>query len=210
MIPRIIHQLWVGPPMPATYQAFRRTVIDHHPDWEHRLWGDTDFGWLKNQHLYDEAEFWAPGSVGQFRSDVARYEILAEHGGVWVDVDCRWQRPIDHLIEGVDCFAGWETEPQWINNAVMGATPGHPFLLELIDQLPASVRRHRGKRPNVMTGPQFLTPIARRHDVTVFPQACFYPALWNQLDAIDSGEFPDSYCVHDWANARRRKGQARA
>lgn len=203
MIPRQFHSIWVGSPMPdhlAEYVASWRRV---HPGWTHTIWSADDLTWLANQELFDDAEQHT-ASVGQFRADIARYEILHRYGGVYVDCDFEALRPIDELIADVDCFAAWETDGQWVNNAILGAVPGHPFLAELIRALPANVVRAAGQRPNVMTGPQFVTPIARRHKVELFPAAMFYPYLFNELDR-GREVFPDAYAVHHWHNARSRQ-----
>lgn len=201
MIPRIIHQIWLGDPMPDHLAIYCTTWAEHHPGWEHRLWTDGDFGWLRNQRLFDTAQRHTP-HVGQFRADIARYEILHRFGGVYVDCDFECRRPIDDLLDA-DSFAAWEEDDVWVNNAILGAVPAHPLMADLIARLPASVARHRGKRPNVMTGPQFLTQRARRHHITVHPARLFYPYSWSELDR-QGEDFPDVYAIHHWDNARRR------
>lgn len=199
MIPRTIHHIWVGPPMPDPLTAYMRTWRDLHPDWEHVLWSSFDD--LTNQDAYDRAEEITP-HVGQLRSDLARYEILHRHGGVYVDCDMEALRPIDDLLSA-GCFAGWETDGVWVNNAVLGCVPGHPLMADLIAAAPASIEANAGARPNRMTGPHLLTPHARRHGITVHPSAAFYPYHWSNLDQRDYG---DAYAVHHWANQRRKRG----
>lgn len=201
-IPRTFHSIWVGDPMPDHLREYVATWTRIHPGWTHRIWTDRDLDWLKNQDLYDFAEA-ITRSHGQFRADVARYEILYRHGGVYVDCDFEALQPLDDLLLGTDCFAAWETDDVWVNNAILGTVPGHPMYAELIDGLPANVKAKRGKRPNVMSGPQYLTPIALHHDIDVFPAAQFYPYRWDELDHAGHA-FPDAYAVHHWDNARKR------
>ena len=173
-----------------------------HPDWDHRLW--TGFDDLENQGLFDRAESITP-HVGQLRSDLARYEILYRHGGVYVDCDMEALRPIDDLCD-VQAFAGWERQGKWVNNAIIGAVPGHPLLRALIDLAPQSIRRHRGERPNKMTGPGLLTPLARRRsNIVIHDEAVFYPYGWGELDRI-GGDYGDACTAHHWDNARKRRG----
>ncbi len=158
-----------------------------------------------HRSVYDRAEVVAGDHAGQLRSDIARYEILHRHGGVYVDCDEEPRRPIDDLLDA-ELFAAWETDDVWVNNAVMGSRPGHPLLAEMIAALPASVIRHRRKRPNHMTGPRFLTPLIRdRADVTLLPSATFYPYRWDELDRRHD-DHGDAYAVHHWNNAHRRAG----
>lgn len=205
MIPRLMHFVWVGPPMPRQFASWVAGWRALHPTWDVRVWGDDDLLWLRNRALFDAAERLAPGSEGQFRSDVARYEVLWRHGGVYVDCDFEALRPIDDLL-GVDCWAAWETDDVWINNAIIGATPSHELMHGLIARLPHNVKAKRGKRPNHLSGPRFFTPLARRHDITVHPSRLFYPYRWDELDRA-GGDFGDAYAVHHWNNARKRQGR---
>lgn len=196
MIPRTFHSIWVGDPMPEHLAVYVATWTQIHPGWQHKIWGDGDLDWLQNQELYDFAEA-ITKHHGQFRADVARYEILHRYGGVYVDCDFEALAPIDELLLGVDCFAAWETDGVWINNAILGTVPGHPMFAELIEGLPANVKAHRGKRPNILSGPQYLTPIAKRHDIDVFPASEFYPYRWDELHRAGES-FPTAYAVHHW------------
>jgi mannosyltransferase OCH1-like enzyme len=164
---------------------------------------------LHNQWLYDEAGEIAPDHVGQLRSDVLRYEILHRFGGIYVDADFECLKPIDDLLEGVECFAAWEIQDRWVNNAVMGCVPFHPFLERLIAGLTESAERNRGFKPNRISGPRYVTPIWRKHGegVTIFPQRLFYPYGFSEIDKHRVGEeWPDAYAVHHWGNRRRERG----
>lgn len=210
MIPRTIHRLWLGGPEPAWTAGFADAW--RQPGWALRQWADENVRELfplLNQDLYDRAPEIAPDHVGQFRSDILRYEILHRFGGVWVDADFECLRPIDPLLEGVECFAAWEVEGRWVNNAILGATPDHPFLAALVDGLAANVERKLGSKPNKLTGPQYLTPLYRQHAsrVTVLPKRLFYPYLWSEIDQHRPGDdFAGAYAVHHWNNRRREKG----
>ena len=94
-LPKIIHQLWVGPPLPLHIYQMMQTWKEHHPTWEVKLW--TEAPPLVNQDLWDNAEKISPKAPEQFRSDVARYEILYHDGGIWADADFVCQRPFDAL-----------------------------------------------------------------------------------------------------------------
>jgi mannosyltransferase OCH1-like enzyme len=200
-IPRIVHHIWVGPAMPERLVPYVESWERLHPTWEHRMW--TEFDWLENQEIFDRAEVITP-HVGQLRSDLARYEILYRHGGVYVDCDLEALRPIDELC-GVDGFAGWEVDGVWVNNAIVGVVPGHPLMRALIDEAPASIRRHRRERPNKMTGPGLVTPLAKRYGITLHPSATFYPYSHGELDRI-GGDYGDAFTAHHWDNMRKRKG----
>jgi mannosyltransferase OCH1-like enzyme len=213
LIPRTMHHIWIGPrSLPEEFAGYRRAWAELHPTWEHRVWtnANTPLPGMVNQDAWDRAEEVVTGSVEQFRSDLLRYEILYRFGGVYVDADMEPRQPLDQLLEGVGCFAAWETEGVWINNAVMGAQAYHPFIGDLVRGLAANIEgRRQGWRPNRLSGPQYLTGLWKRNPagVTVFPKGHFYPYLYNELHR-SAEAFPEAIAVHHWNNRRHQRQEA--
>ena len=171
-IPKILHQVWVGPKPPP--HVLMKTWKDYHPSWEYRL--ETSLRGWRNQLLIDSLPGW------DAKADVIRYELLERFGGIYVDADTECVSPLDRderfLNQG--CWAGYvsETEePGYINNAVIGARPGSVFISDLVSGL-------KDSNPNdpspVATGPFYFTKIASRHpELVVFPSYYFYPAYYS-------------------------------
>jgi len=203
-VPQIIHQMWIGPPLPDRYAAWRETWRHHHPGWVHMWWTENNMPTLRNQALWDDAHTIAPRAPEQFRSDVARYELLQQYGGVWVDVDFECQKPIDEFLNA-EGFLVWEEPGRWLTNCLFGAVPDHPLLEQLIARLPSNVAHHPGRTNTVLSGPQFLTPLARQYAsrLTFLPKDLFLPYTWRELHR-GAESFPDAYAVHHWNNRRRR------
>jgi len=206
-IPHIFHLVWFGGSPPDEYTRFMYRWLDLHPDWRIMLWDESDAVGMQNQELYDAASAIAhlhPNHPRQMRSDILRLEALNEYGGVYLDFDMEPKRSILPLLQdGVQAFVGWEQPQVWVCNAVIGALPGSDFVRELMDGLPARVEAQgTGRRPAQITGPQYVTPVAKRRDeVVIYPKDFFYPYLWNELHRRDE-EFPNSYAVHHWNNKR--------
>ena len=217
MIPRVFHQIWVGGPLPDAHAEWAEAWQAMHPEWEYVLW-DEDLiglhGW-RFGGLRSRAPRIAPRHQGQFHADLLRLEILDRWGGVYMDTDMEPMRPLDPLLDGVEAFAAWEEEPGgrsghgWINTAVMGCTPGHPWMRTLVDNLTEHVEnlhRKRVRRPNKLSGPRYVTHLTKdRADVKIFPKLHFYPYLYTELDRIKE-DFTESYAVHHWNNRRREEG----
>jgi mannosyltransferase OCH1-like enzyme len=172
----------------------RETWSRHHPDWQMRLWREADLGWLRNQTLFERATSY------EQKADIARYEIIGRYGGVYLDTDMECLRPIDGLLVGLGFFSGRESA-QAIAIGIMGATPGHPLLRELVASLPPSCLTQR--RINYQTGPWLLTRVVERHrweersGVRIFPPAFFYPYHWSEPERQDE-PFPMAFAVHHW------------
>ena len=222
MIPRIIHQIWLDNPLPDYLVPYMLSWRKLHPDWTHLLWTNVpqflpeevrpfcEPPNLRNESLFSDATRWAPGSEGQFRSDILRYELLYVMGGVYVDCDFECLKPIDSLISpNLELFAAWETDYRWIGNAILGAVPNNPTINRTIKNLPKNVQRFAGPgvRPNVLTGPQFITKLwANSYDkihATIFPSKMFYPYLYNELHK-GTQVWSQAYAVHHWNNKRQK------
>lgn len=194
--------------MPAAFREFAAGWQRLHPGWEYTMWTEADLPQLRNQDLYDRAGDLCPGFEGQLRSDVVRYELLLQYGGVWVDTDFECYRAIDDLVDG-SCFAAWERQGRVVNNAILGCEPGDPFMLRLVANLPASVTSGRSTRPSKISGPHYLTAQYRGHEaeLTVYPQAWFYAVQCNELARLHEPPRPEERARHWWNNRHRVKGR---
>ncbi len=132
-IPKIIHQIWLGPKRPpGFFLKFRESWQKLHPDWEYRLWTDAELATLdfEMRDLFDASE-----NYGE-KSDILRCELLLKYGGVYVDTDFECLKSIDELLYKYDFFAGIEPPHEIIessrvllvSNALVGACPDHPIL----------------------------------------------------------------------------------
>lgn len=206
MIPHKIHQIWVPPgeDIPAQYLKGIQSWWDHHPDWKYKLWTDNDLKWLAHRDLYDRAPELVPAdAVGQLRADIARYEILLRHGGLYVDIDTVCLKPLDEALAGHDEFAARE-DPHWVGNTYLGCVPDHPAMAQLVAGLRSSIRRAYGRiRPNRLTGPRYLTPVWMWHECYVAPQHLFYPYSYSHVKAgTVPTDYGDAYTVHQWGHTR--------
>lgn len=122
MIPKILHQIWVGDKeFPEECREYVHGWIAKHPGWSYHLWGNADIPSLnlETQSLYDRA--WC----GAMKADVLRYELMYRHGGVYVDIDIECVKPFDDLLD-VEFFYG--EIGVCAMNGLFGCVPNHPFL----------------------------------------------------------------------------------
>jgi len=205
-IPRVIHRIWLGGPPPSLYRDYDRRWREMYPKWRFCYWGNAAGAHapLRNRASFDRA--WRLDQ----KSDIMRYELLYQLGGVYVDFDFEPLRPMDEILEGVECFVcQWTGE--LLNNSCLGAAPGHPFIGQLIDRLPRSMSQHRPGRVTQQTGPHFLTRVLQgwrqRPDasarVTVFPAAYFHPFSPKECDRRwGKQDVPGAYAIHRWGSRR--------
>lgn len=202
-IPRIVHHVWPGPdPIPYTFRANMATFADWNPDWEHRLWTESDLDGLRmvNRDLYDRAKEDAPDDWLRWRADIARLEIVYQYGGIYVDTDAECLRPLDDLLEYEYWFAESPNAPGYATQAVFAAGPHHPFLRGLLEGLESSAQENRGKRINHRVGSRF---VARNTPKTL-------PWQWFAAQSItdrDAGRRRESngYIDHKYFNTDRHR-----
>ncbi len=149
-VPPVIHFIWLGDrPFPPLSVENVRNWITHHPNCKIKFWTDRDreapcegmetvlvkdFNFLKLGKCYEESQNWGE------KSDVLRYEILYQEGGVYVDHDVQCLRSVLGMNRGYDFFCGLETPHEAFagrnitcGNGVLGSRPHHPTLGRVIE-----------------------------------------------------------------------------
>jgi mannosyltransferase OCH1-like enzyme len=185
------------------YRGWLDRWTELHPEWEHRLWSEDTMPALKNQDLYDRATEITHHSPWQYRADVIRYELLWEHGGVYLDMDFEPVRAIDPLMNGQP----WSVvhARRFIGNAAMAFPPRHPAMGEAIERLAETAALPPNVPSTIRSGPQFFTPIARRHKVKAWPEHYFFPYDSTQLSRGKRAR--GAYATHHWNNKRTKRNR---
>ncbi|MDZ4124183.1 MAG: glycosyltransferase, partial [Hydrogenophaga sp.] len=133
-IPKKIHQIWLGSPLPERYKQWQKTWTDLHPDWEYTLWTDADIPSLTMQN---KKLFLASKNLAE-RSEIVRCEILYQYGGVYIDTNIECLKPFDIFHYAYDFYVGilpLENEETLLTNGLIGSAPGHPALKMYLDSL---------------------------------------------------------------------------
>jgi mannosyltransferase OCH1-like enzyme len=188
VIPRIFHQIWLGPdPFPREYVGYQRSWTRRHPGWELRLWTEDDLpGDLERKEIYERLR--RPAE----RSDLLRFELLARHGGVYLDADFECLRSLEPLLEGVTFFCAYN-DPGRVNNAIVGSVRGHPLVVRAIREL--RPRETFGPVDKGGTGPFFLNRLVSEFsDVTIFAEELFYP----RTPAAREGAYAVHHAARSW------------
>lgn len=196
MIPRKIHQIWLGPKkMPA---RLMQSWKDMHPGWEHHVWTEANMPVLRNADKLSSIEEWAG------KADIARYEILLEHGGVYCDADSLCIRPMDDYLLERDCFAVFENEQVrqgLVANGYIGASRGCRLMSALVDGIsrkPVS-QAETGQLAWQTVGPLFFTEtiMRERYPIDVFPSWMFIPEHYSGVTYKGDGK---PYCRQYWGS----------
>ncbi|QVL55664.1 MAG: hypothetical protein KFB95_00215 [Simkaniaceae bacterium] len=151
-IPKVVHVIWVGPnPFPKEGVENVNSWIEKHPDWTIKFWTDrrrplpnrnmklnlvSDFNFETLGDYYEESDNYAE------KSDLLRYEILYQEGGLYVDHDVKCFKSFAPFHHNFDLYCGLEPphEPVLnssisVNNNVIGTCPKHPILKKTIEHV---------------------------------------------------------------------------
>ena len=167
-IPKIIHQLWIGTkPAPTKFMDTWRET--HEPvGFKYMFWNEKNI----SQNIDLGPVLQKLNSIEEIngKADVIRWLILQKFGGVFVDADSICIHAFDeHILNGVDAFAGWEQErirEGLAATGTMGFTPYHPIVnsaIEWIKRNPISTKQTM-KRAWFTVGPGLLTRICQMYN----------------------------------------------
>jgi mannosyltransferase OCH1-like enzyme len=186
MIPKIIHQLWIGPKGAPT--KFMDSWRDKHPEYEYIRWSESVIK-ERGLHLSCTDKINDMEEING-KADIIRWEILYHYGGIFLDADSICIEPLNEIITDCKAFAIWENEQcrqGLVAPGAMGFPPKHPLVracIEWIQQNDVNVKR-TGKRAWKTVGPGLLTQMyqtGKYPDMTILPSYYFLPQHYSGLE----------------------------
>lgn len=209
-IPKLIHQVWLGSTYPETYKDLLTSWRTLHPDWTIKVWTDTDADCFPmiNRDVFNTVK-----NLG-IKSDIFRYEILYAHGGIYIDTDFLCLKPFDDLLY-LDFFGGHAGSDEIeILNGIMGCTPKHEVLKNVIDGLKHKPLVDESNFGSVLhyCGAYYLAKVffetQNKGRCVVFPKNFFYPFPGDARFEIRANpdwkhivlgyRKPETLCIHLW------------
>lgn len=216
VLPRVIWCLWLQGPEEAP-DVVQRCVTS----WRRRnpQWTVEFLDQCKARELicFDPEEP-ALRHLGRAQvADLIRLDLLANHGGVWVDATCLCTNSLDdwlfeYMPVGFFAFRR-PARDRVLSNWFLAATPGHPLIVVLLEQLLQYWRRCAFQAPgNVLIGKilnallshsvattrAWFSPLVT-HGLRAYPYFVFHylfarlvatdqslGALWNQVPQVSS------------------------
>lgn len=210
----IVRTLWHGSPLSVFEELCLRSFVQCGHQVELYTYMDTQAPAgvrvcdanevLPEAQAFAYAKGPAKGSFAAF-SNLFRFKLLYEHGGIWADADMLCLKSLDLLP---DAWAGQVCSytPGHLNTAVIKMPQGHPVARDVYHALEIEGR-------NLVLGSTggLLTRAARRHAncFESLPVDYFYPLTWrdtwllvdpDQYEAC-SARVANSYGVHWWNTA---------
>lgn len=179
MIPKILHQIWIGPLSPPT--KMMNTWKDKNPEFEYIFWNETEID-LRNMTFRCQKQI---DDMPEYngKADIMRWEILNKYGGYFVDADSICIESFDDYFINRLGFATFENETVrkgLIATGTMGFISNHHLCEDIIEWILCedAVEILKQARAWAAVGPGLLTRFlqtGKYPDFTVYPSYCFLP-----------------------------------
>ena len=218
IIPKVIHQIWIGNnPLPTKYAFFQDTVKANNENWRYVLWDESKIRSEKfaDYDLYEKARTYAE------KADIARYMILKKFGGVYIDVDTFCLRGLAPMLK-YEFFAGIEPHNKsgyvHIANGIIGASKGHSVLNYTLKIIRENWEQYEAQFENgklggykienlVRTRTFFPFDTAFKHhaklhpkNIIALPAGYFYPVYYEKGYFKETHSYSMTY--HDFSKSR--------
>lgn len=195
-IPKKIHYCWFGgKKIPDFLQTCIQSWRVQCPDYEVIEWNENNYD--VNMHLFTKQAF--EQSKWGFISDVARLDILYEHGGIYLDTDVTLIKNLDNCLYQPG-FIGVEKWGNINSGGGCGFIKKHPMVKRMLD--------YRDKYSFVMDDGSLNIETNGMYETIPFLQAGFKPN--NTLQIIEDVTVYPSYVNHpyDYMSCETKKKDA--
>ncbi len=162
-IPRKIHYCWFGgKEMPARDRANLESWKKYCPDYEIILWNEKNYDIEKNKYMKDAylAKKWG------FVPDFARFDIIYEHGGFYLDTDVELVRGLDPFTK-FKAFLAFEFYNLINPGSGFGSIPKNPLIKELIGIYKDKDFIFADNTLNLVPSPVYTTEFFRNRGVEI-------------------------------------------
>ena len=172
MIPKIIHQIWVGPyRIPKREKRISEELKEAHPTFEHILWTDQNVPKMpaRLQEVYD---YMGSRQWYAFQADLLRVFLVYTYGGLYLDIDFEYlpqgggfnNIPIENyrafFLNHDTANPSLHHHPAaTLNNAGLGGEKNHPIFQFLLEDISWNDPNH----PNVWMGPSWLGGTVKKY-----------------------------------------------
>lgn len=172
------------------------------PDFEIKEWNESNYDVRKVSYMQEAYEC----KKFAFVSDYARFDIINEYGGIYLDIDVEIIKPLDELLEGNESFSGFENEKGQVNAGLILASQANNLILrETLEMYDQATFLDAERRADLTTVVVRFTNILERHGLlpqneiqrldhmTIYPVEYFNPM---ETDNFQVRITENTYTIH--------------
>lgn len=159
MIPKTLHYCWFGNnELPALESSCIETWQKVMPGYEICRWDESNFDVNRcdfSSEAYEQGMY-------AFVSDYARYVILREQGGIFLDTDVKVLKAFDPLLEN-RAFCGYMQNNEFVSpGLILASEQMFPLFGDMIKEYESMHFNQSGSRVNPLTSPRVLTGLLEK------------------------------------------------
>ncbi len=203
-IPRLLHFIWLGSPLPKEEEENIASWKKWHSDWDIKIWTDDSIDGIFKADPRLEKAFLTASTKAE-KADILRLKILDQEGGIYSDTDVICCKSFEDLTP-LSFFAGFEMnfisesheDPFYLGTAVLGASAHHPIIRSCIDRY-RTFDESPTETLSMRSGPGLLSQAckdalnAEETNILFLPCSYFYPLPYKDKGA----QKPLAYANHE-------------
>lgn len=130
-IPKVIHYIWFGKNEKSELilkciESWKKYL----PDWKFIEWNEKNYDVNKSKYMkkaYEEKKY-------AFVADYARFDIIYNYGGIYLDTDVELLKPLPEKLLELDGFSGVESNNKIATGLILAATKNNEMIKEVIEK----------------------------------------------------------------------------
>lgn len=141
-IPKKIYQSWHDKNPNPIFKKYIQNVLQNNPGYQYELFGEDDMHKFVCENFDNEIiECYNKLNIITAKVDFWRYLILYKNGGIYLDIDSTFLKPLDELINNQSAIITREPNPpheyvQW----ALFFCKNHPILKKTIDNVVYNIK----------------------------------------------------------------------
>lgn len=207
VIPKKIHYIWFGQnPKSEIVLKCIESWKRYFPDYEIIEWNEHNYDITKNDYVREayKAQKWA------FASDYARFDIINRYGGIYLDTDVEFLKPLPDEMLDHTAFTGFESSGKVAPGLIYAAPAGFQITEEILNEYD----KMNFSNSELVTVNTVVTKVFNRYqelkenEYQIVSGMAIYPSVYfcgydQNIDEYDIR--PETICVHHYAATWTKK-----
>lgn len=203
-IPKTIHYIWFGgKPVPDKFKFCMDSWAKFCPDYEIKKWDESNYDVTKHRFMRETMEAGRPGLT----ADYARFDIIYEYGGIYLDIDVELLKSLDELLYNC-AFCGFKNYNSVALGLGFGAAKNHSVIKNLRDSYDKISAYNKDEWDRPVASPIYQTETLQKYGLVlnghfqVIENMAIYPTQYFDAISLNTGRSfvsKETFAIHHYA-----------